>query len=214
MDADARLSQLEDELRAQKQEALGELLEIHRERLERLIHFRMAPALRSRVEGGDVLQETYVAAADRIHRFAEDEFESSFLWLRLLALQTLTDLHRKHLGAQCRDARRDVALQRRSGGGGGATSISLAAILADSITSPSGVAMRNEQKAEVEAAIETLGENDQEILALRHFEELSNQETARVLGIEEKAASIRYIRALKRLKDSLSADLLTGLTQP
>ena len=46
---------------------------------------------------------------------------------------------------------------------------------------------------------------DREVIALRHFEELSNQETAEVLNIEPKAASIRYVRALKRLKEILAA---------
>jgi RNA polymerase sigma-70 factor (ECF subfamily) len=45
---------------------------------------------------------------------------------------------------------------------------------------------------------------DREVLALRHFEQLSNAETAQVLGLSEAAASIRYIRALERLKPSLA----------
>ena len=40
---------------------------------------------------------------------------------------------------------------------------------------------------------------DREVIALRHFEELSNVETATVLGIETSAASKRYLRAMKRL---------------
>ena len=46
---------------------------------------------------------------------------------------------------------------------------------------------------------------DREILALRHLEELSNREAALELGIEEKAASKRYVRALRRLRDILAA---------
>ena len=45
---------------------------------------------------------------------------------------------------------------------------------------------------------------DREVLALRHFEELGNSEVAEVLGIQQKAASIRYVRALRRLKAILS----------
>ena len=45
---------------------------------------------------------------------------------------------------------------------------------------------------------------DREVLALRHFEMLSNAETAEVLGIKKSAASNRYVRALERLKDILA----------
>jgi RNA polymerase sigma-70 factor (ECF subfamily) len=46
------------------------------------------------------------------------------------------------------------------------------------------------------------------MLALRHFEELSNNETALVLGLSKAAASNRYVRALARLKKVL--DQLPG----
>ncbi len=61
--------------------------------------------------------------------------------------------------------------------------------------------MRAELGAKLQEAIATMSENDQEVIALRHFEQLSNSETAQTLGIEEKAASIRYVRAIKRLKE-------------
>ena len=53
---------------------------------------------------------------------------------------------------------------------------------------------------------------DREILTLRHFEELSNNETAQVLGIAKTAASNRYVRALKRLKDILAG--MPGFLDP
>ena len=45
-----------------------------------------------------------------------------------------------------------------------------------------------------------MSETDQEIVAMRHFEQMSNRETAESLGISEKAASNRYVRALAQLK--------------
>jgi len=64
----------------------------------------------------------------------------------------------------------------------------------------------------VQSAIEQMDSIDREVLALRHFEELSNSEVAETLGIEPKAASIRYIRALRRLKEILAqgADISNG----
>jgi RNA polymerase sigma-70 factor (ECF subfamily) len=72
--------------------------------------------------------------------------------------------------------------------------------LLGNLTSPSEAAVRAEMTAAVEQALECMNPIDREVLALRHFEELTNTETAEVLGIEQKAASIRYVRALARLK--------------
>ena len=120
----------------------------------------------------------------------------------MVVLQTLTDIHRTHLGAQMRDAHREISLEARPGPHN--TSASMAAQLVANLSSPSQAAMRAEIAGGLEAALQTMSGIDREVLALRHFEELSNQETAEVLGIDQKAASIRYVRALKRLKVILS----------
>jgi RNA polymerase sigma-70 factor (ECF subfamily) len=190
-------------LRAGDGQALAELFSGHRERLGRLVSFRLSPRLYGRVDVDDVLQESYLAAAARLDHFLSRPAGSFFIWLRLVVLQTLTDLHRTHLGAQIRDAHREVSLQAAPWTA--ATSACLAARLLANLTSPSQAAIRAEQAGQLENALQSMNPVDREILALRHFEELSNQETAEVLGIEQKAASIRYVRALKRLKQIMSA---------
>ena len=60
--------------------------------------------------------------------------------------------------------------------------------------------MREEAARELEAAVASMKDMDREIITLRHFEQLDNKEISEVLGITEKAASIRYIRAMSRLK--------------
>ncbi len=182
--------------------ALAELFDMHRQRLWRIVQFRMHPALRQRLEPDDVLQEAYLAAAKRLSHFASGGFKSGFLWMRLVVNQTLVDLHRRHLGAQARDVRCEVAVDGLRYPQ--ATSASLAFQLADSATSPSQVVSRHELLEKVAQAVNHLSPMDQEILALRHFEELTNGESAAVLDIEPKAASIRYVRALRRLKAELS----------
>jgi RNA polymerase sigma-70 factor, ECF subfamily len=193
-------------LRGGDEQALAELFSIYRERLGRLVRFRLAPRLHGRVDPEDVLQEAYLAAAARLRHFL-DSAGTFFVWLRLVVLQTLTDLERHHLGAQKRDAHREVPLQ--GGVPGHGTSASLAVHLLDSLTSPSQAAMRHEMAGRLDDALESMNPTDREILAMRHFEELTNQETAEVLGIDQKAASIRYVRALKRLKEILSG--LSGI---
>jgi RNA polymerase sigma-70 factor (ECF subfamily) len=158
--------------------------------------------LLGRVDADDVLQEAYLVAAGRLQHYRDESSSSPFIWLRMLVLQTLTDVHRHHLGAQMRDADREVDL--RGCRYPTSTTASLAALLAGDLTSPSQAAAREETLERMEQVIAAMDRLDREVLALRHFEELGNSEVAEVLGIQQKAASIRYIRALKRLRAILS----------
>lgn len=201
--ADIEGQVLLDRLRSRDSRALGELFDLYRERLWRIVHFRMDRRLAGRADADDILQEAYLAAADRLSHYLQAPEQSFFIWLRLVVNQTLVDVHRRHLGAKMRDARRDLSIHTKPNFPV-ATSTSLAAQLLGQMTSPSQMAMRDELAEQLEAAIQGMEPIDQEVLALRHFEELTNSEVAEVLGIQQKAASIRYVRALKRLKEVLT----------
>ncbi|MCA9179047.1 MAG: sigma-70 family RNA polymerase sigma factor [Planctomycetales bacterium] len=188
-------------LAAQDEPFLGELFTRHRERLLRTVRFRMDRRLLGRVDADDILQEAYLDGAQRLKHISASPPPSAFLWLRSITLQTLINVHRRHLGAKIRDANREVSLQ--SPGWTQPSSVSLAAKLLDSLTSPSLAAIRQEVTEQLEEALETLAPIDREVLALRHFEELSNREVAEVLEIQQKAASVRYVRALGRLQKVL-----------
>ena len=187
-----------ERLRGGDQTALAELFANHRDRLRRMVELRIDGRLNGRVAPSDVLQEAYIDALKRYaHYFAKPD-QSFFGWLRLIVGQRLADVHREHLGAAKRDAGRDVGL-----GGPAADSGFLAGFLAGHLTSPSGAAQRAEAILSVERALDRLEPLDREVLALRHFEELSNGETAEALGIQPAAASKRYVRALARLRELL-----------
>jgi len=201
-DSNLETPDLDHRLRAGDVQALAELFARERERLWRVIHFRLAETLRGRLAPEDVLQEAFLAASQRLKHYASSPATSPFIWLRMIVNQTLVDLHRQHLGAQKRDAGREVSLDGTPYAE--ATSASVAIQLAGSFTSPSQAAARADSLSLVQAAIEQMDPIDREVLALRHFEELTNSEVAETLGIEQKAASIRYIRALRRLKEILA----------
>lgn len=201
-DSSVGTEDLERRLRSGDPQALAELFSRERERLWRVVHFRLAEPLRGRLGPDDVLQEAFLAASQRLKHYADGPATSPFIWLRMIVNQTLVDLHRQHLGAQRRDAAREVSLD-------GApysqtTSASVAIQLVGVFTSPSGAAARADMLSLVQTAIEQMDPIDREVLALRHFEELTNSEVAETLGIEQKAASIRYVRALRRLKEILA----------
>jgi RNA polymerase sigma-70 factor, ECF subfamily len=184
--------------------AFAALFDAQRDRLRRLIRLRLDRRLSGRVDTDDVLQDAYIEARKRLAEYARDPQGMPFhLWLRLVTGQKLIDLHRRHLGAQARDAGMEVSLHR--GAFPQASSVSLAAQLFGRMTSASRAAIRAEHKMILQEALNGTDPIDREVLTLRHFEHLSNDETALVLGLSKSAASNRYIRALKRLKQTLSS---------
>ncbi len=193
-------------LKANPSEILADQFSLHHTKLWRLVNFRLDPVLAGRVDPDDVMQEAWMAAAQRIDHFLSNPTLSVFVWLRLIVVQTLVDVQRRHLGAKMRDAYREQSLAQPANVALSAgTSVSLARRLMGNFTSPSGAAIRQEQADKLRQAIDEMDSIDREVLALRHFEELSNSETAEVLGIQQKAASIRYVRAMRRLKDILQS---------
>lgn len=182
--------------------AVDELFSRHRRALKRMVRLRLSRHLQGRLADSDILQEAYLEAAKRLPAYLRDRPLPFFLWLRHITGQKLIDAHRRHLGAQMRDAAQEVSLYR--GAMPAASSASLAAHLMGRLTSPSQAAIKAETRLRVQEVLNAMDPLDREVLALRHFEQLSNAETAQTLGMNESTASSRYLRALKRLKDELS----------
>lgn len=184
-------------------DALAVLFSMHRDRLWRMVNFRMDPRLHGRVDADDVLQEAWMAASQRIEHFVADASRSIFVWFRMITTQSMIDIHRRHLGTQKRNAANEFSINR--GWSTESTSFSLSFHLLGHLTSPTQAALRQELSEQLKAALESMNQIDREVLALRHFEQLTNRETAQILNISDQAASDRYIRALGRLKGVLTA---------
>jgi RNA polymerase sigma-70 factor (ECF subfamily) len=197
------VTQLIDRLRAGDRQALAELFHSYRERLRRMVELRMDARLWARLDASDVLQDAYLDLAGDLEAYRADPKLPPLLWMRLHVGRRLTMLHRQHLGAKMRDAGMEISLYRDALPE--ASSAALASMLLGKHTSPTQAAQRAERLLRVQEALNTLDPIDREILALRHFEQLSRSETAEVLGISQEAGAKRYFRALKRLKDVLSA---------
>jgi RNA polymerase sigma-70 factor, ECF subfamily len=184
--------------------AVGELFTRHRERLRRMVEMRLDNRLRARIDPSDVIQEAYADVLGRLPEYLASPKFPLFLWLRLVVGERLIRTHRQHLGAQMREASREVSLYR--GALPAASSLAIANQLLGRFTSPMHAAIRAERLLRLQNALNDLSPLDREILSLRHFEELTCSEAARVLDIEEAAAAKRYIRAMKRLKSILVGD--------
>lgn len=180
--------------------ALASLFSSYRDRLERIVGFRLDSRIRGRVDAADILQDVYLAVSDRLPSYLESPDVSFFVWLRQQTLQTLIDVHRREF-RQKRDVKREIHFA--SAGPSGGTSLSIARFLIDQVTSPSQIAVKAEEMQWLQEALNSMNEVDREVLALRHFEQLGNNQVAEILSLTPTAASNRYLRAATRLSEIL-----------
>lgn len=180
------------------QTALASLFSTYRDRLERIVSFRMDRRMRGRIDAADILQEVWLEVAGRLQSFLDAADVSFFVWLRQQTLQTLVDVHRRHF-RQKRDVNREIRFSATGTSDG--TSLSIAQFLIDQLTSPSQAIANAEELQWLQDALNSMNEVDREVLALRHFEQLGNAQVAEILGLTPTAASNRYLRAAARLSE-------------
>ena len=185
-------------------DAVERLLTAHREPLRRMIDLRLDPALAARVDASDVVQDVLLEAHRRLTDYLRNPTLPFRLWLRHIAKDHIIDAHRRHRQAQRRSLDREqrivpAVLADHS-------SFELAGQLLDQELTPASAAIRHELQRRLDAAIATLDEDDRDIILMRHGEQLSNQEVALALGLTEAAASMRYLRAVRRLRAILLPD--------
>ena len=183
------------------QDAVEGLMDRHRDALRKLVDHRMDRAIGRRVDASDVVQDVLLEASNRLGKYLAQPTLPFHLWLRQLARDRLIDMHRRHRKAQRRSVDRERPLAARAHAD--QSSMDLAARLADAELTPAAASIRRELQLRFHEAIEDLVEDDREILLMRHFEQLTNSETAEALGLSPAAAGMRHLRALRRLKGQL-----------
>ena len=180
-------------------EAVRQLIERHREPLRRLIHLRLDRAVQRRLDASDVVQDVLLEASQRLPQYLNDPAMPFHLWLRQIARDHLIDVHRRHRLAERRAIDREQPMEAFPD----RSSIELAAGLKDHELTPAAAAIRHELQRRLHTVLQQLDEDDREVLTMRYFEQLSNQEVAQVLGLSEAAAGMRHLRALRRLRELL-----------
>src|SRR5579884_2927740 len=194
---------LEDARRGDGQ-AVERLLTVHREPLRRLIGLRLDPALAARLDASDIVQDVLLEAHRRLQEYLKNPGMPFHLWLRHIAKDHIIDAHRRHRQAQRRSLDREQSLVPAFLADH--SSYELAGQLVDPELTPATEAMRREMQRRLDAAIAELDEDDREIILLRHREQLANQDVAHALGLSEAATSMRYLRAVRRLRSVLLPD--------
>ena len=185
-------------------QAVNRLMDRHREAVRRMIQMRLDQAVARRVDASDVVQDVLMEASQRLKDYLANPAMPFHLWLRQLAKDRIIDMHRRHRAAQRRSVDRE---QNMSGLGNDEQSAAdLAALLKDAELTPAAAALRREMEQRFLVALYQLEENDREIVVMRHFEHLGNSEVAEALGLSPPAAGMRYLRAIRRLRELLGSD--------
>ena len=199
--------QLLAQARDGNESAVNHLLERHRESVRRLIDLRMDRVLKRRIDASDIVQDVLIEAHRRLETYLENPIMPFHLWLRQMAKDRLIDAHRRHRGAARRSIDREQALAAPVDAN---TTVDLINQLSDDQLTPAAEATWRELQRRFESACERLEPMDQEIVSMRHFEHLSNQEAALALELSPQAASMRYLRAMRRLRELLNNEADAG----
>lgn len=179
---------------------LGAFIELHRRQLLAYVDRNLGPALRSRLEPEDIVQETVVSALASLDQF-NVEGRDAFRLLCQLAEQRIIDSHRHHVGAQKRSASREVSMDAPVGSGDGFGFVDL---LVSSITSPSQAFSHDQKEFRLQQAIAELNEEQREILRLRFVEGLPTKEIADKLGKSDGAIRVMLTRTVAHLQEILT----------
>lgn len=177
--------------------AVNRLLDRHRAAVHRMVQMRLDQKIQRRVDVSDVVQDVLVEANRRLQEYLQRPVMAFHLWIRQIARDRIIDAHRRHRASAKRSVDREQVLAPH---GEDRSSILLAAELSDQRLTPAAAATQREMVRRVEQAIAQLGDHDCEIIAMRHYEQLSNQEIAQALNLTEPAAGMRYLRAIRRLR--------------
>lgn len=183
-------------------DAVNRLLDRHRDALRRMVQMRLDQKIQRRLDVSDVVQDVLVEANRRLATYLENPLMPFHLWLRQIAKDRIIDAHRRHRASAKRSVDREQPLAAPAGMD--RSTMELAAQVCDGELTPAAAATQQEMARRVEAAIGNLGDQDCEIIVMRHYEQLSNQEVAQALGLSEPAASMRYLRAVRRLREMLA----------
>jgi RNA polymerase sigma-70 factor (ECF subfamily) len=200
----SQTDRLLDGARANEAGAADRLLGEFREPLRRMIDLRLDPAVARRVDASDIVQDVLIEANQRLTDYLKKPDMPFHLWLRHLAQDRIIDTHRRHRLAQRRSIDREQPIARPAWAD--ESSVSLVQHLIDRERTPASAAVVAELQHRLAAAVNDLADDDREVILMRHHELLTNQEVAAALGLTEAAASMRYLRAVRRLRAALVPD--------
>lgn len=199
-----KTQQFLNDVRGGDSDAVNQLMDRHRQAVRRLIQMRLDNAVSRRVDASDVVQDVLFEASRRMEDYIQNPSMPFHLWLRQLAKDRVIDMHRRHRAAQRRSVDREQQIS--SLGNDDRSAADLASLLKDAELTPAAATVRREMEERFLQALNELSDDDRELVMMRHFEHLGNSEVAEALGLSAPAAGMRYLRAIRRLREVLGTD--------
>lgn len=193
--------ELLEQAKAGQAVAKDQLLDRHRDALRRMIDMRMDKVIQRRVDASDIVQDVMIEANRRLTDYLANPVMPFHLWLRSMAHDRLIDAHRRHRDAARRSIDREQPLVAAKFLD--QSTMDLGVNLADKEMTPAAAATWHELQRRFQNAIDTLEDQDREVILMRHFEHLGNSDVAAALGLSEPAAGMRYMRAMRKLREKL-----------
>ena len=178
------------------QSTYRELLERYRQKLTRVISFRIDPRVSARVDPADIVQETLIEAHQRLPTFLERDGYSFYVWVRAIAISRLQDVHRKHIGALRRSVEREEMMPPILPD---ESVWQLADRIAGSAITPSAEVRKCETIAQLKHALGQLEDGEREVLILKYLEELATPEIAAIQEVTERTVRRRHRQAIEKL---------------
>ncbi len=196
-----KTQQLLNDAKEGNADAINLLMDRHRNALRRMVQMRLDQRIQRRIDVSDVVQDVLIEANRRLDDYLNNPAMTFHLWLRHIAKDRIIDAHRRHRVSAKRSVDREQPLVAPAGMD--RSTMELAAHVCDRELTPSTAATQKELARRVEQSVSQMGDQDAEIIIMRHYEQLTNQEVAEALGLSEPAASMRYLRAVRRLRSLL-----------
>ncbi|MFN0051921.1 MAG: sigma-70 family RNA polymerase sigma factor [Planctomycetales bacterium] len=201
-DTSPSLLRLLEALRQGDAKAQGELLLRYQPWLKLLARLQIDTRFQGKFSDSDIVQQTLLEAYRDLPKFRGRTEAELLAWLRQVLAHVLAHEIRRYHGTQQRDVDREVSLEEALA----QSSQRLAGVLATSGSSPSAQAAEREQEVLLADVLAQLPDDYREVIILRNLEGLSHEEVARRMGRGVGAARMLWVRALARLKLSLSTE--------
>lgn len=182
--------------------AIDRLLESYREYLRFVARTCLTPALAGKADASDVVQETLLKAHQQFLTFRGSTEGELVSWLRQILAQNVAQLVRRY-----RSPGRAVQRERSIEELACRSSTAAADVLAASGTSPSMAAQRRDTGVVLAAALAGLSEDQQEVVYLRHVEDLAWAKIAVRMNRSQDAVRMLWTRALTRLRPLIEEKL-------
>jgi RNA polymerase sigma-70 factor, ECF subfamily len=183
-------------------ECLGRLLTLYSNYLKLLVITQLDSRLRSRVSPSDIVQESFFEAHRDFDQFRGQSTAEFVAWLRKIVVNNVLRAVEQHVLTEKRDVRREVSIQDLSRRMEQST-LRLEALLTEAVESPSGCAVRREDEVLLANAVAELSPDYRDVIVLRHIEGLPFDEVARRMERSPGAVRMLWLRALKKLRETL-----------